>query len=65
MARISVCSPEWFHIWYEDKAGILDTMIRNLASDLSVGYNPLGNSVRKQRADIESYKAQMDRDTEL
>lgn len=49
-----------FLIWFNDKRSILDTMISNLMADLSVGYDYFGNSARKQRAEIEAYKAKFD-----
>ena len=50
---------DWFPLWLEDKQSVLDTMIRNLKDDLSVGYDYYGHSATRQRNDIESYKAQM------
>ena len=50
----------WFHIWYEDKQGILNTMVRNMTSDLNHGYDYFGKNIRRQRKMIEEYKAQFD-----
>lgn len=50
----------WFEIWFEDKQSILNTMIRNMASDLENGYDYFGNSITKQRKEIDEYKAQFD-----
>lgn len=50
----------WFEIWYEDKQSILDTMVRNMASDLDHGYDYFGKSIREQREDIDRYKTQFD-----
>lgn len=44
---------KWFNIWYEYTQSIIDTMIKNMHSDLEAGYNPLGLSIRKQREVID------------
>ena len=51
---------DWFEIWFDDKQAILDTMVRNMNSDLENGYDYFGSSIRKQRADIDEYKARFD-----
>ncbi len=55
---------KWFDMWYEDKMSILETMVRNLSSDLAAGYDYFGNSATKQRREIEQYKMSIDRDIE-
>lgn len=47
---------DWFDIWCEDKKSILETMQRNLQSDLDAGYNPNGQSVIKQKIMIANCK---------
>lgn len=59
MARITDRA-DWFPLWVEDKQSILDTMIRNLQADLSVGYSYNGNSATSQRENIKAYQSQMD-----
>lgn len=59
MARITDRA-DWFPLWVEDKQSILDTMIRNLHADLSVGYSYNGNSATSQRENIKAYQSQMD-----
>lgn len=51
---------DWFELWYEDKESILATMIRNMQADLDAGYNYFGNSIIKQRQDIDDYKEEFD-----
>lgn len=51
---------DWFDVWFEDRQSILETMIRNMASDLSNGYSYWGTSIVRQREDIERYKAETD-----
>lgn len=51
---------DWFTIWEEDRRWIHATMLENLASDLNNGYSEQGNSVKKQRADIDAYEARTD-----
>ena len=46
---------KWFQIWFEDKQWILSCMYKNISDDLEAGYNPNGESITKQRRDIESF----------
>lgn len=55
---------DWFDIWFEDKQGMLSTMIRNMSADLECGYDYFGKSISKQRADIDEYKKEFDRQME-
>lgn len=52
---------DWFKLWYEDKQGMIETMVRNMAADLDAGYDYFGKCICKQRQDIEDYKAEFDR----
>ena len=47
---------DWFGIWFADRMSMLETMQRNLISDIEAGYNPNGNSVTKQKKEIENYR---------
>ena len=60
MARVTDRN-NWFDIWFTDKQGMIDCMIRNMAADLEAGYDYFGNSIRSQREAIETYKAEFDR----
>jgi hypothetical protein len=60
MASIKDCKGEWFQIWTEDKECIVETMWRNLEADITAGYDPLGNIVRKQLDAINDYREEMD-----
>ena len=60
MARVTDRN-DWFDIWFTDKQGMIDCMIRNMAADLEAGYDYFGNSIRSQREAIETYKAEFDR----
>lgn len=51
---------DWFEIWFEDKKEIISIMLKNMASDLDAGYDPLGKSIRQQRIDIENYQRKFD-----
>lgn len=48
---------DWCELWFQDKQSVLETMVKNLAADLSAGYSYFGSSVTKQRKEIEAYKA--------
>ena len=51
----------WFDVWYDDKESMLATMVRNMTADLAAGYNYFGESIRRQREQIDAYKADFDR----
>lgn len=48
----------YLEMWSDDKRAIIATMHRNLAADLENGYNPTGAAVTKQRAEIDAYIAE-------
>ena len=52
-------------MWIADKNSILDCMKKNLVSDLEAGYDPNGNSVRKQQGDIAFYQAEYSAQIEM
>ena len=64
MARLTDRN-DWFEMWFEDKKCVRDTMIRNMAADLNAGYNYFGNSIIKQRKEIENYQMDIDNTMEL
>lgn len=47
---------DWYDMWDADKNSVLETMVRNMASDLDNGYNYFGDCIRKQREMIEQYR---------
>lgn len=52
---------DWFDLWVEDKRSMLDTMARNLASDLNDGgYDFFGDCIQRQMSEISAYKEQFD-----
>ena len=53
MARITD-RDDWFDLWFEDKQGMIETMVKNMTADLEVGYNYFGNSIRRQVEQIEA-----------
>lgn len=58
-------SNDWFNVWLEDRECILNTMVRNMSSDLRCGYDYFGNCIAKQRREIENYKAETDRTIDM
>ena len=52
---------DWFEIWKGDKESILDTTVRNMASDLANGYNYYGKAITRQKVAIDEYKLEFDR----
>lgn len=50
----------WFEIWYDDKQGMIETMARNIAADISAGYSYLGNCIQKQKQELDDYKAEFE-----
>lgn len=59
MARITDRN-DWFEIWFEDRESILNTMMRNMGADLAAGYDYFGQSITKQRQEIQKYKEETD-----
>ena len=53
---------DWFEIWVADKKNILETMARNMASDLEAGYDYYGKSIQTQIKEMDEYKAKFDAD---
>lgn len=49
---------DWFELWLEDKKAMLETMTRNIAADLSAGYDFYGRSIQRSLAEMDSYKAE-------
>ena len=58
MSRVTEC--DWFEIWYDDKIAMIETIARNMASDLACGYNYFGNAITQQREMLETYKRDFD-----
>lgn len=56
---------DWFDVWQDDKESILYCMIKNMASDLNVGYDYFGKSISEQRKAIEDYKRNIDETYDL
>ena len=56
---------DWFDLWYEDRTSVLDTMARNMGSDLSNGYDYFGPSIMRQKHEIASYKEETDRTLDM
>ena len=50
----------WIEMWETDVTSILECMIRNMNADLNCGYDPKGNSIKKQVADIANYQMYID-----
>ena len=46
----------YIDLWIEDKESIIATMIRNMQADLNAGYDPMGKSIKDQRAELARYK---------
>lgn len=47
---------DWEELWDADKKSVLDTMVKNMVSDLSNGYDYFGACIAKQRLDIDRYQ---------
>lgn len=55
MSRVTD-SNEWRKMWDSDKRGMIDTMRRNIASDITAGYSLNGKTVRNQIVQILDYE---------
>ena len=64
MARITDRN-DWFDVWFEDRESILNTMIRNMTSDLNAGYDYSGQNITKQKKEIAEYKVQTDKTLDM
>lgn len=64
MARITDRN-DWFDVWFEDRESILNTMVRNMVSDLNAGYDYFGQSITKQKKEIAEYKAHTDKTLDM
>ena len=64
MARITD-RDDWFDVWFEDRESILNTMVRNMTSDLNAGYDYFGQSITKQKQEIAEYKVQTDKTLDM
>lgn len=51
---------DWFEMWVEDRKSILSCMIQNMNDDLKAGYDPTGNSIRKQVREIDAFQNKFD-----
>ncbi len=51
---------DYFKIWLDDKKALLNTMIKNMISDLEAGCDYFGENIKKQREAIRIYKHQID-----
>lgn len=52
---------DWFDLWFADKQSMLETMTKNMASDLSCGYDYFGTCITRQRKEIDEYKLEFDK----
>ena len=55
----------WFELWVEDRKSMLNTMVRNMASDLENGYDYYGKSITEQRKAIDEFKAKLDEEMDM
>ena len=61
MSKVRITDREnWFDIWFEDKKGMISTMVRNMAADLENGYDYFGSCIRFQQEAIMAYQNQFD-----
>lgn len=60
---------DWFVMWCEDKQSIMETMERNMASDLDAGYKFFGESIQRQIRELtayrDAYNAELDKIAEM
>lgn len=46
---------DWFSMWKSDRDSMLNTMLKNMMADLEAGYNYFGQSITRQRQEIDNY----------
>ena len=49
---------DWMEIWIEDKKSIIETMYKNMQSDIDCGYDVTGLAIRRQIEEISAYTNQ-------
>ena len=59
MARVTERN-DWFDLWFKDKQSMMQTMVRNMTSDLDAGYDFFGKAIQNQIQAINDYKSQFD-----
>ena len=52
---------DWFKMWYDDKKSILETMNKNMYSDIENGYDINGQSIKHQMEEIDRYSIDINR----
>lgn len=55
----------YFEMWFADKQSMIDTMRRNMVSDLECGYDPNGKSITRQREELEKFIREFKEDMEM
>lgn len=53
-------SIDWLEMYVADRESMLETMVRNMSSDLNAGYDYFGNSITSQRREIDRFKKSFD-----
>ena len=48
----------WERLWIDDKLSIIETMKRNLCSDILAGYDLLGMNIQRQIIEIKEYESE-------
>lgn len=51
---------DWLEMYVSDRESMQDTMIRNMSADLNAGYNYFGECIKRQRAEIDAFRAKFD-----
>lgn len=51
----------WERLWIDDKLSIIETMKRNLCSDILAGYDLLGMNIQRQIIEIKEYEEDYER----
>ena len=46
---------DWLEIWKSDKRSIEETMRRNIADDVTAGYDPSGHAILRQALELNDY----------
>ena len=56
---------DYVEMWHDDKKSIIKTMVKNMNSDIQVGYSWLQKSIQEQLNEITAYSVNYEREATI
>lgn len=56
---------DYVEMWHDDKKSIIKTMVKNMNSDIQVGYSWLQKSIQEQLNEITAYSVNYEREAAI